>query len=67
MKKLALQDEDIFQTARLINCSWFAGIVFSDYFSSILGLVRQGSAWTLNPFGVSDYLWSILSSVAYYL
>ncbi|KAH9967528.1 linoleate diol synthase [Russula dissimulans] len=49
--KLALQDEDIFQTARLINCSWFAGIVFSDYFGCILGLVRQGSAWTLNPFG----------------
>ena len=26
--------------------------VFSDYVSCILGLVRQGSNWTLDPFGV---------------
>ncbi|KAN0138081.1 hypothetical protein V8E53_003970 [Lactarius tabidus] len=50
-KKISDQDEDIFQTARLINCGWFAGIIFSDYLSSILGLVRQGSRWSLNPFG----------------
>ncbi|KAH9986089.1 linoleate diol synthase [Russula compacta] len=50
-KKLATQDEDIFQTARLINCTWFGSAIFSDYFSSILGLVRQGSTWSLNPFG----------------
>ncbi|KAI0260103.1 linoleate diol synthase [Gloeopeniophorella convolvens] len=50
-KQLAAQDEDIFQTARLINCSWFGSAIFSDYFSSILGLVRQGSTWSLNPFG----------------
>ncbi|KAI9509771.1 linoleate diol synthase [Russula earlei] len=51
VKKLADQDEEIFQTARLINCSWFGSAIFSDYFSSILGLVRQGSTWSLNPFG----------------
>ncbi|KAI0306151.1 linoleate diol synthase [Multifurca ochricompacta] len=51
VKKLADQDEDIFQTARLINCSWFGSAIFSDYFSSILGLVRQGSTWSLDPFG----------------
>ena len=51
-KKIADQDEDIFQTARLINCAWFGSAIFSDYFSSILGLVRQGSTWSLNPFGV---------------
>ena len=45
-----MQDEDIFQTARLINCAWFAGIVMSDYFAAILGLVRQGSSWAFNPF-----------------
>ncbi|KAI0291817.1 linoleate diol synthase [Russula brevipes] len=49
-KKIAIQDEDIFQTARLINCSWFGSAIFTDYFSSILGLVRQGSTWSLNPF-----------------
>ncbi|KAH8986848.1 linoleate diol synthase [Lactarius akahatsu] len=50
-KKIADQDEDIFQTARLINCAWFGSAIFSDYFSSILGLPRQGSTWSLNPFG----------------
>ncbi|CCL98613.1 uncharacterized protein FIBRA_00615 [Fibroporia radiculosa] len=45
------QEEDIFQTARLINCAWFASVVFSDYFSSILGLVRDGNSWSLDPFG----------------
>ncbi|CAL1714626.1 unnamed protein product [Somion occarium] len=50
-QKLQKQDEELFQTARLINCTWFASAVFSDYFSAILGLVRQGSSWSLNPFG----------------
>ncbi|KAK2463514.1 hypothetical protein APHAL10511_004265 [Amanita phalloides] len=44
------QDEYIFQTARLINCGWFGSIVFSDYFSCILGLVRSGNSWSLIPF-----------------
>ncbi|KAI0078682.1 linoleate diol synthase [Panus rudis PR-1116 ss-1] len=51
MTLLLQQEEEIFQTARLINCTWFASAVFSDYFSAILGLVRQGSSWSLNPFG----------------
>ncbi|KAL4078615.1 heme peroxidase [Scleroderma yunnanense] len=42
---------EIFQIARLCNCTWFAVVVFSDYFSAILGLVRQGSSWSLEPFG----------------
>ncbi|KAK0467084.1 linoleate diol synthase [Desarmillaria tabescens] len=45
------QDEELFQTARLVNCGWFGTVVFSDYFSCILGLVREGSSWSLNPFG----------------
>ncbi|KAF7796357.1 hypothetical protein EIP86_007534 [Pleurotus ostreatoroseus] len=49
--KLLAQEEDIFQTARLCNIAWFGSAVFSDYFSAILGLVRQGSSWSLNPFG----------------
>ena len=51
--KIATQDEDLFQTARLINCAWFGAAIFSDYFSAILGLVRQGNSWSLSPFGVS--------------
>ncbi|KAF7308570.1 Heme peroxidase [Mycena chlorophos] len=50
-KERAAQDEELFQTARLVNCGWFGSVVFSDYFSSILGLVREGSHWSLNPFG----------------
>jgi len=43
------QEEEIFQTARLINCGWFRSVIFSDYFSAMLGLVRQGNAWSLDP------------------
>lgn len=46
------QEEELFQTARLINCGWFGSVVFSDYFSCILGLVRDGNNWSLSPFGV---------------
>ncbi|EMD39204.1 hypothetical protein CERSUDRAFT_112882 [Gelatoporia subvermispora B] len=49
--KLLAQEEEIFQIARLVNCAWFGSAVFSDYFSAILGLVRQGNSWSLNPFG----------------
>lgn len=48
--KLLAQEEELFQIARLINCGWFASVVFSDYFSCILGLVRTGSSWSLDPF-----------------
>ncbi|TFK65591.1 linoleate diol synthase [Pluteus cervinus] len=48
--KLISQEEEIFQIARLVNCGWFGAVVFSDYFSCILGLVRDGSSWSLNPF-----------------
>ncbi|KAF5383694.1 hypothetical protein D9615_003624 [Tricholomella constricta] len=48
--QLLTQEEEIFQIARLINCGWFASVVFSDYFSCILGLVRDGSSWSLDPF-----------------
>ncbi|KIM44733.1 hypothetical protein M413DRAFT_442688 [Hebeloma cylindrosporum] len=48
--QLVAQEEEIFQTARLVNCGWFGMVVFSDYFSTILGLVRDGSNWSLMPF-----------------
>ncbi|KAG8951991.1 hypothetical protein FRC04_005324 [Tulasnella sp. 424] len=43
------QDEEIFQTSRLINCGWFMNTILSDYLSAILGLVREGNSWTLDP------------------
>ena len=49
-EKLLAQEEDLFQTARLINCAWFGSAVFADYLGAILGLVRQGNNWRLDPF-----------------
>ncbi|KAG9049801.1 hypothetical protein FS837_009101 [Tulasnella sp. UAMH 9824] len=43
------QDEEIFQTSRLINCGWFMNTILSDYLSAILGLVREGNSWSLDP------------------
>lgn len=51
-KQRLKQDDELFNIARLVNCTWFAQVVFSDYFATILGLVRDGSSWNLNPFGV---------------
>ncbi|KIO30863.1 hypothetical protein M407DRAFT_37431, partial [Tulasnella calospora MUT 4182] len=43
------QDNEIFQTSRLINCGWFMNTILSDYLSAILGLVREGNSWSLDP------------------
>ena len=59
--KFLAQEEELFQTARLINCGWFGSVVFSDYFSCILGLVRDGSNWSLSPFGVGIFFDSAIS------
>ncbi|KAG9016734.1 hypothetical protein FRB90_002336 [Tulasnella sp. 427] len=44
-----LQDEEIFQICRLINCGWFMNTILSDYLAAILGLVREGNSWSLDP------------------
>ena len=46
----AKQDEEIFQTARLINCGHFMSLVFGDYVAGFLGLGRDGNTWSMNPF-----------------
>ncbi|EJU03113.1 linoelate diol synthase [Dacryopinax primogenitus] len=43
------QDDEIFNTARLINCGFLMNIILTDYLSAILGLVREGSQWVLDP------------------
>lgn len=45
----AYQDEKIFQTARLVNCGFFMQIILGDYVAAILGLVRDGLSWRLDP------------------
>ncbi|KAG6837017.1 hypothetical protein H0H93_016224 [Arthromyces matolae] len=44
-----IQDEDIFQRTRLINCAFFMNIILGDYVGAILGLVADGSDWRLDP------------------
>ncbi|KAI0683948.1 heme peroxidase [Cytidiella melzeri] len=48
--KRAAQDEEVFQTARLINCGHFMAMIFGDYVAGFLGLARDGSGWSMNPF-----------------
>ncbi|KAH7098788.1 putative linoleate diol synthase [Auriculariales sp. MPI-PUGE-AT-0066] len=47
---LKRQDDEIFNTAKLINVAWFGMVVFSDYVSGILALNRNASSWSLLPF-----------------
>ncbi|KAL4246560.1 hypothetical protein ABKN59_008750 [Abortiporus biennis] len=48
--KRALQDEEIFQFARNINCGHFMATIFGDYVAGFLGLGRDGNSWSMNPF-----------------
>lgn len=43
------QDEDLFHTAKLVNCGFFANVVLHDYLRAILGLTRSKSTWVLDP------------------
>jgi linoleate 10R-lipoxygenase len=43
------QDEEIFQRARLVNTNYFMQMILRDYVGAILGLVRDGSDWRLDP------------------
>ena len=43
------QDDEIFHRTRLVNCGYFMHIILGDYVGAILGLVRDGSDWRLDP------------------
>ncbi|GAA5857299.1 hypothetical protein JCM5353_001795, partial [Sporobolomyces roseus] len=45
------QDEDLFQTARLVNCGWFLQVIFGDYIRVILNVNQTDSTWVLIPTG----------------
>jgi linoleate 10R-lipoxygenase len=47
-----IQDDELFHRARLINCGFFMQIILQDYIGAILGLVRDGVDWRLNPLQV---------------
>ncbi|KAF8595652.1 heme peroxidase, partial [Ceratobasidium sp. AG-I] len=44
------QDDEIFQTARLINCGSFMSVIMGDYVAGFLGLGRDGITWSMQPF-----------------
>ncbi|KAL1717727.1 heme peroxidase [Schizophyllum commune] len=43
------QDDEIFHRARLVNCGFFMQVILADYVGAILGLVRDGLPWRLDP------------------
>jgi hypothetical protein len=58
------QDDEIFNRSRLVNCGLFMQIILGDYVGGILGLVRDGLTWRLNPLEVSNktYIMSLWQS-----
>jgi len=55
------QDDEIFERARLVNCGLFMHIILGDYVGAILGLVRDGFSWRLDPLmPVRDHKGNIL-------
>ncbi|KAF8629714.1 hypothetical protein AX15_003313 [Amanita polypyramis BW_CC] len=46
---LKKQDDEIFERARLVNCGFYMHIILGDYVGAILGLVRDGFSWRLDP------------------
>jgi hypothetical protein len=45
----AKYDNDLFQTARLVNCGLYVNIILKDYVRTILALNRTGVSWDLDP------------------
>ncbi|KAI0313699.1 heme peroxidase [Amylostereum chailletii] len=43
------QDDELFHRARLVNTGFFMQIILGDYVAAILGLVRDGLTWRLDP------------------
>ncbi|KAF8657589.1 hypothetical protein AX16_002170 [Volvariella volvacea WC 439] len=48
-EQLQIQDDELFHRTRLVNCGYFMHIILGDYVGAILGLVRDGSDWRLDP------------------
>ncbi|KAL7269861.1 hypothetical protein RUND412_007453 [Rhizina undulata] len=46
---LKQQDEDLFQTGRLVTCGLYINFVLNDYLRTIVNLNRINTTWTLDP------------------
>ncbi|TFK61373.1 heme peroxidase [Pluteus cervinus] len=51
LQKRAEQDEELFQTAKLVNCGQFMGLVMDDYVAGFLGMA-EGNAWNVPAFNL---------------
>ena len=51
-KELAKQEDELFQRSRLVNCGYFMKVILGDYVGAILGLIRDGNTWRLDPLTV---------------
>lgn len=43
------QDEDLFQTGRLVTCGLYINFILNDYLRTIVNLNRVDTTWTLDP------------------
>lgn len=48
-EQLQQQDDEIFGTARLINCGYYVEMILHDYLSAILNTTQADSDWALDP------------------
>ncbi|TGZ79433.1 heme peroxidase [Ascodesmis nigricans] len=48
-KAIKKQDEDLFQTARLVTCGLYINYILNDYLRVIVNLNRVDTTWTLDP------------------
>ncbi|KIK63913.1 hypothetical protein GYMLUDRAFT_40125 [Collybiopsis luxurians FD-317 M1] len=46
---LNAQDDEIFHRSRLVNCGFYMKVILGDYVGAILGLVKDGKDWRLDP------------------
>lgn len=46
---MAQQDEELFQTGRLITCGLYINFILNDYLRTIVNLNRVDTTWTLDP------------------
>ena len=58
------QDDEIFHRARLVNTACFVQVILRDYVGVILGMVRDGSTWRLNPLEVIATNPNTMSSIS---
>ena len=55
-ERKAAQDEEIFQTARLVNCGHFMAMIFGDYVAVSTALICTNSIMMSSPSYLLEYV-----------